>query len=212
MCNVQMKGATVVTFCWGSDTKWTTEWMRIWKISSTTKVPHCYSLLRESEIGKCWNRMHNLKKELNKILSMQNCQNPHNSMFCNAKKKKKKLRIWKKRRPLFKCSIGVCFLALRLGTRRQSSTEASESAPPIFRNALHVAIQHDSLEVLTLLLKYGVGKYIEYSPCCWSTEWVSTWSTRGTQCLAFTFCLQCWKRSKLLLLRKKHIYQHVLRG
>ena len=45
--------------------------------------------------------------------------------------------------------------------RREScTTETTEQAPvpPIFRNALHVAIQHDSLDVLKLLLKYGIGK------------------------------------------------------
>ncbi len=54
-------------------------------------------------------------------------------------------------------SVFSCRFDLR---RESGATEAIEPVlvPPIFRNALHVAIQHDSLDVLKLLLKYGIGK------------------------------------------------------
>ena len=39
---------------------------------------------------------------------------------------------------------------------RRGSTNTDTEAPPVFRNALHLAVQHQALAVITLLLKYGV--------------------------------------------------------
>ncbi len=40
--------------------------------------------------------------------------------------------------------------------RRESSTTENTDVPPVFKNALHVAVQHEAMDVLTLLLKYGI--------------------------------------------------------
>ena len=44
-------------------------------------------------------------------------------------------------------------------TEQAEHSECTQPVPAIFRNALHVAIQHDSIEVLKLLLRYGLGMY-----------------------------------------------------